>query len=84
MTKPKGKIPSLVSGKKPKLIDVKRKITCTRCQTDIKAGEKCFGVPNIRIKAFITTYKKYCRVCMEQIITQTERELNDIKELITP
>ena len=38
MNMPKGKTPSLISGKKPKKILIKRNIKCTRCKGVIALG----------------------------------------------
>jgi hypothetical protein len=80
MTKPKGRTPSLISGKTPKRIVVKRYAKCNRCKIKINAGEDCFGIPNTRIR-FISTYKKFCKSCFNNIIAKTEHDLEAARNL---
>lgn len=81
MRKPKGKTPSLISGKKPKKVLVKKSIKCARCRELIAVNAICIGVPNIRIK-FLSSIKKYCKLCFEKIINQTEYDLGEAKALL--
>lgn len=80
MSKPKGKTPSLISGKKPKRIDVKSYAKCKRCKIKINGGDDCFGIPNIRVK-FITTYNKFCKACFKDILTKTQHDLDEAQKL---
>lgn len=80
MDKPKGKTPSLISGKKPKRISVKSYAKCKRCKIKITHNDDCFGIPNPRIK-FITTYNKFCKSCFNDILCQTQDDLDKAREL---
>lgn len=80
MSKPKGKTPSLISGKKPKKVKVKKRINCVRCKCAIEAGADCFGIPNIRVR-FLSPIKKYCKQCFDNIIDQTQRDLDEARNL---
>lgn len=80
MNKPKGKIPSLLSGKKPKRIILKRATRCKRCKVKLSTSDPCFGIPDIRIK-FLTSYNKFCKSCFDNILTQTQQDLDTARNL---
>lgn len=80
MNKPKGKTPSLISGKKAKRIAVKRYAKCNRCKIKINSGDICFGIPNTHIK-FITSYKKFCKPCFNNILSKTQEDLDAARKL---
>ncbi len=72
MGKPKGPIPSLISGKNPKKVTVIRKSKCP-----IMPDENCFSVP--RSGWGILSPKKYCKICFDKIIEQTQKDLDKIR-----
>ena len=75
----KGKIPSLLSGSsgKPKKLQIKQKTICRRCDEEMGKGSFCFGIPNY--SSGFKVYKKYCQTCYKDILSQTERELDQLK-----
>jgi len=79
--KPRGKTPSLIgsSNGRPKRVIVKRKSKCCRCHKDICPGQDCFGIP--KTGAGFSSLKRFCKECFENIITQTRKDLEDIKNI---
>lgn len=43
--KPKGRTPSLISGKRPRRVKVSGKVKCARCKNEIIKSQDCFCVP---------------------------------------
>ncbi len=79
--KPKGKTPSLIglSNGRPVRAIAKKKSHCQRCGCDIICGQDCFEIP--KFEAGFSTPKRYCRECFQNILDQTYRDLEDIKNL---
>lgn len=79
---PKGKTPSLIgsSNGRPKKVAVIKKSTCYRCGCDILVGQECFGIPK---SGPFSNVKRYCRVCFDNIIEQTKKDLKEVEELRT-
>ncbi|HLE16854.1 MAG TPA: hypothetical protein VI728_01065 [Syntrophales bacterium] len=75
----RGKCPSLIGSNagavKPTVAKGKR--GCHRCDEEILKGEKCFevGIPNTM------GHKNYCLSCMGEIVIQTQKDLEKIKQL---
>ena len=80
--KPKGKTPSLIGSTngKPVPVDVSRKSECRRCHSEIQKGEKCIGIPDLNTG--FNTVRRYCKVCYENIIIQTQKDLDELKLLL--
>ena len=80
--KPKGKTPSLISAcnGKPTVAVASRKSTCKRCNCAIVQNEECFVIPH-KGSGF-TIKNRYCKSCFTEIIDQTQKDLNELKELI--
>ena len=80
--KPKGRTPSLISlnNGNPKKAEVRRKSICTRCKRDIESGVDCFEISRI-ISGFKQS-RRYCKICFTNIIQQTEKDLEKIKNLM--
>lgn len=78
---PKGKTPSLIgfSNGRPKRVEVLRKSSCTRCNCEILVGADCFDIPK-KITGF-TRECRYCKDCFKKILQQTNKELDEIKNL---
>jgi hypothetical protein len=79
--KPKGKTPSLIglSNGRPKRVIVERKCVCFRCESDIENGQECYGIP--KIQGGFTVLKRYCKACFENILQQTYKDLEEIKNI---
>ena len=80
---PRGKTPSLIGSTngKPKKVAVKRKSKCNRCQSDILTGQDCFSIP--KVGSGFKSEKRYCTTCFQKIIEQTEKDLENIKNLMS-
>jgi len=78
---PRGKTPSLIgaSNGKPERVSVKRRCKCTRCGNSIQAGDNCFGIPQNRMG--FKSIKRYCENCFQNILTQTHKDLEELKNL---
>ncbi len=76
MKKPRGKIPSLLSGTSGKvhIVKAKKKSKCKRCSNDISTGEKCFDINSTGTFG----QKRYCIDCFRSILEQTTEELNKL------
>lgn len=79
MSKPKGKIPSLISGSsgKPEPVTAQRKCQCARCGCNILKGVRCFDIPKVG-GAFRNT-KRYCGECFKSILEQTDKDVSELK-----
>ena len=77
--KPKGKTPSLISGKRPRRVDIKQKIKCDRCKDLMLKGSDCYGIPRTGLR--FLSLKKYCKECFDKIIAKTQSDLDEIKNL---
>jgi late competence protein required for DNA uptake (superfamily II DNA/RNA helicase) len=75
----RGKCPSLISGKKPKLKLAKAKRTCKRCDNTISKGERYASIP---IPGSLGGSKTYCCDCLKEIIDKTILDLNEIEKLV--
>lgn len=80
-SKPKGKTPSLISSSngKPQRIHVQRKSKCCRCNCDIQVGQDCFGIP--KAESGFSSKKRYCKLCFQNIIEQTQKDLDKVRKL---
>lgn len=80
--KPRGKTPSLicVSNGRPEKVSVERKSSCQRCGCDIHVGQECFGIP--KLSGGFTSLKRFCRICFQNILDQTQKDLNAARDLI--
>lgn len=77
---PKGKTPSLLSMSlgRPKKIEVLRESHCKRCKLAISKIQECFVIPTHKNGRSVE--KRYCRECMQGIMSQTYKELSSINE----
>lgn len=80
MVKKRGRCPSLIGGTHgtPKLEIAKAKRTCKRCKSIISKGIRCISVP---IPGSMGR-KIYCHVCMQEIVIQTQKKLDDFKNCL--
>lgn len=78
--KPKGKTPSLIGSTngKPEKIIVQKKSICKRCSDAIEIDQECFGIP--KIGSGFRKIHRYCKPCFLKIITQTEKDIEEIKK----
>lgn len=78
---PKGKTPSLVgfSNGRPKRVDVVRTSKCVRCDGTIPPGVDCYDIP--QKKAGFTRECRHCKDCFQKILEQTQKEVDDLKNL---
>lgn len=79
---PKGKTPSLIgsSNGRPRKVTVERKSECNRCSCEILVEQECFGIPKV---GSFTSLKRYCRTCFDNILEQTRKDLEEVKNLRT-
>lgn len=79
----RGKIPSLLSmnNGKPNLVQAKQAGKCKRCSTGYLKGDYVAGLP-VRSSGF-TNEKRYCSVCIVEIIVQTQTELDEVKAIFS-
>jgi len=79
--KPKGKTPSLIgsSNGRPERVTVKAKSECKRCHCDILVGDDCFGIP--KTGSGFKTPKRFCKECFQNVLLQTQKDLDEIKQL---
>lgn len=70
----RGKTPSLISGKNPKLTVAKKLRHCCRCDKDLPKGSKCADVP---VPGTLGD-KTYCLDCLKETI---EKSFSDLREL---
>lgn len=77
--KPRGKTPSLIgsSNGRPKKIIVIKRSECKRCHGSIEVGQDCFGIPS----GSFGSPKRYCKTCFDNILIQTQKDLEEIKLL---
>lgn len=77
--KPKGKVPSLLSGRagKVEFPIAGKKRSCSRCSKYIVKGECCITV---KVPGGFSGGNTYCKDCFEEVLGQTERELSILKE----
>lgn len=79
---PKGKTPSLIgsSNGRPKAVVAGKKCKCRRCDVELAKGTECFDIPKIG-STFSSTWR-YCYGCYKKILDQTEKDLEELKDLI--
>jgi hypothetical protein len=78
---PKGKTPSLIGSSlgRPKVATAGKKSACSRCDTNIAKGEKCFDVPQPS-KPFSST-RRFCAGCFTKVLAQTRLDLVQVEAL---
>ena len=78
---PKGKTPSLIGSTlgRPAKKTCKRKTPCSRCRADIKKGDVCYDVPQLR-KPHSTT-RRFCERCYDAVLKQTRGDLEELETL---
>jgi hypothetical protein len=74
----KGKTPSLISGKRPSLVQAIRRRQCTRCKREICSGSHCADVP---IPGTLGD-KTYCTDCLLEIVAKSREDLDQIENQI--
>ena len=79
MTK-RGKTPSLLTGSsgKPSVAEAKKQRNCKRCNSIIKMGESLFESP--KIGGGFSQKKSFCKLCFSEILEQTQKDLDLLKE----
>lgn len=77
----KGKTPSLIGSPlgRPRKEICRRETPCSRCREGIVKGEDCYDVPQ-PMKPHSAT-RRFCRVCFENVLEQTKRDLEKIESL---
>jgi len=80
LKKRRGKIPSLLSFStgKPYKDTTKKEAKCNRCNLVILKEKTCFKVPK-RSNGF-TNDKIHCLTCVQEILQQTQKEIDEVKE----
>ena len=80
-TRPRGPIPSLISGGngKPKRVTVKKKSNCSRCGVSFVAGMSCIEIPKVR--SGFSNSKRFCDDCFQDILRKTCEDIEVIKRL---
>ena len=78
---PKGRTPSLIGSTlgRPAKKTCGRKTPCSRCRANIKKGDVCYDVPQLR-KPHSTT-RRFCATCFDGVLTQTRRDLQRLEAL---
>jgi len=78
---PKGKTPSLIGSSlgRPQSAVAKKCSPCSRCDVDITMGEKCYDVPQPKMK-FAST-RRFCAACYREVLLQTRRDLTEMEAL---
>lgn len=78
---PKGKTPSLIgaSNGRPKRVPVLRQSKCSRCGGPIAMGDDCFGIPKSGVG--FRNERRYCQLCFNNILEQTQKDLDELKTL---
>lgn len=79
--KPKGKTPSLISGKngRPKRVTVGKESHCHRCNATFHKGQTCIAIP--QTGESFAHEKRVCDECYKEILAQTLKDLEEIKLL---
>ncbi len=78
----KGPIPSLItlSNGKPEKVVIKKKSKCSRCHIEITIEMPCFGIP--KSKAGFKSTKRHCKSCFAEILNQSQKDLDEAKNLL--
>ena len=76
---PKGKTPSLIGSTlgRPARKTCGRRTPCSRCRADIKKGDVCYDVPQLR-KPHSTT-RRFCATCFGGVLRQTRGDLEELE-----
>lgn len=82
---PKGKTPSLISGKngRPKIVEVKKASTrtdCARCDSQFYAGTVCAEIPQMG-KAYSHSIR-VCKDCFTAILQQSKKDLEELVDAL--
>jgi hypothetical protein len=79
MNKPKGKIPSLISGSsgRPEMASAQRVRKCVRCKTSVAKGNNCFEIP--KPGGGFSSKKTFCLECFGNILNQTQIDIDKLK-----
>ena len=77
----RGRTPSLISGSngKPSTTFAKQKRACERCGEAILKNQKLFEIP--KKNSGFSNKKPYCITCFNEILVQTQNDLNELKSL---
>lgn len=78
---PKGKTPSLIGSTlgRPARKICGRRTPCSRCRADVKKGDVCYDVPQLR-KPHSTT-RRFCARCFDGVLRQTRGDLEELEAL---
>ena len=78
---PRGKTPSLIGSTlgRPAKRTCGRKTPCSRCRLNIKKGDVCYDVPQLR-KPHSTT-RRFCAKCFGGVLKQTREDLDKLEAL---
>lgn len=79
MTKPKGKVPSLLSMATgtPLPYLCKKKCSCSRCKGVLEKDQDCFQIP--KTSSGFTNKHIFCVDCTIEIVAQTKKEIANIE-----
>jgi hypothetical protein len=79
--KPKGKTPSLISGKngRPTRVVVGKESHCHRCNATFQKGQTCIAIP--QTGESFAREKRVCDECYKLILEQTAKDLEKIRKL---
>ncbi len=77
----RGKTPSLITGSsgKPSSTVAKKQRKCNRCDSCISGGTKLYLIP--KVGGGFSNKKPYCKNCFDEILVQTQKDLDELKVL---
>ena len=77
----RGKTPSLITGSsgKPSSTVAQRQRECSRCGSGISMGTKLYTIP--KLGSGFSQKKPYCKNCFDEILVQTQKDLDELKML---
>lgn len=78
---PKGKTPSLIGSTlgRPAKNLCGRRTPCSRCHMDIRKGDQCYDVPQLRKPHSAT--RRFCAKCFAGVLEQTRGDLEKLEAL---
>ena len=81
MSKPRGKIPTLICGSsgKPSKVTAQKARTCSRCSGSIVKGDECFEIP--QVSGGFTNRKTFCTTCFKEVLKQTRQDLENFESI---
>ena len=75
---PKAKTPSLIGSTLGRPIGTTcgRLTRCSRCRVDIRKGDQCYDIPQLRKPHSAT--RRFCAKCFVGVLEQTKRDLEEL------